>query len=123
MNNKQRKVGLAGEKAACIFLENLGYEILDTNYQCLLGEIDIIARDQGTIVIVEVRARTSQVFGGPEESITDRKAQRLRRLALDYLKTVSGRDISCRIDLIAVNLSKVNYSVEKVNHIRGILAG
>ncbi len=123
MNNKQRKVGLAGEKAACIFLENLGYEILDTNYQCLFGEIDIIARDQGTIVIVEVRARTSQVFGGPEESITDRKAQRLRRLALDYLKTVSGRDISCRIDLIAVNLSKVNYSVEKVNHIRGILAG
>ncbi len=122
MKNEHRKVGLAGEKAACIFLKNLGYEILDTNYQCLLGEIDIIARDQGTIVIVEVRARTSQVFGGPEESITDRKAQRLRRLALYYLKTVTRRDIPCRIDLVAVNLSKVNYSVEKVKHMRGILA-
>ncbi len=123
MTRRRRQVGLAGENAARIYLENQGYQIVETNYQCQLGEIDIIARENNTIVIVEVRTRTGLAFGGPEESITAEKARRLHRLALLYLKSASGVERPCRIDLIAVMLNKDTHELEKLNHIRGILAG
>ncbi len=123
MSERRRKVGLAGEDAARDYLKNKGYEILDTNYRCPLGEIDIIARDAQTIVIVEVRTKTGRSFGGPEESITRAKAKKLTRLAMHYLRSISSRDIPCRIDLVAVMLKKEDFLPEKINHIKGILAG
>ncbi|MFO7951897.1 MAG: YraN family protein [Bacillota bacterium] len=123
MSEKRQKVGLAGEDAARDYLLNKGYEILATNYRCPLGEIDIIARDNRTIVIVEVRTKTGYSFGGPEESITAAKAKKLNRLAMYYLRTISCRDIPCRIDLVAVMLNRNNFLPQKINHIQGILAG
>ncbi len=123
MTMKRRKVGLAGEKAARAYLENRGYEIIETNYRCSLGEIDIIARDRGTLVLVEVRTRTGFSFGRPEESITSQKARRLQRLALYYLKAAAKNELPCRIDLVAVMLNKHNHTLVSLNHIRGILSG
>ncbi len=123
MTKIRRQVGQTGEEVARTYLEEQGYEILETNYRCPLGEIDIVARDRGTVVLVEVRTRTGFSFGTPEESITVEKARRLKRLALYYQKAVSGCDLPCRLDLIAVMLSKKNHALEKINHIRGILAG
>ncbi len=123
MTKKRRQVGLAGEQAARAYLEEQGYEIMEANYRCPLGEIDIVARDRGTIVLVEVRTRTGLSFGAPEESITAEKARRLRRLALYYLKSFQGKELPCRIDLVAVMLNRHNHALEKLNHIRGILEG
>ncbi len=123
MTKKRLKVGLIGEQAASEYLKNHGYEIVETNYRCQLGEIDIVARDQQTVVIVEVRTRTSFSYGAPEESITAAKAKRLNLLARYYLRSLSQEEVSCRIDLVAVMLNKNDDSVVKINHVRGILSG
>ncbi len=122
MTRKRLQVGEAGEKAARNYLEQLGYRIIETNYRCKLGEIDIIARDLDTIVIVEVRTKTGKVFGSPEESITGTKAQKLHRLALFYLQSAYRREVASRIDLVAVMLDKDSHAVKSLNHIRGILS-
>ncbi len=123
MTQERRTVGLIGENAASEFLENLGYCIVERNYRCSLGEIDIIARDGKYLVVVEVRTRTDTRFGGPEESITAKKAWRLKRLAEQYLRSVSPVEIFCRIDLVAVMIDRTSYEVKSLNHIRNILAG
>ncbi len=123
MTSKRLQVGEAGEKAARNYLEQLGYRIIETNYRCKLGEIDIIARDLDTIVIVEVRTKTGTAFGAPEESITVKKAQKLHRLSLSYLQTVYKREVASRIDLVAVTLDRDKLAVRNINHIRGILSG
>ena len=123
MTKKRLKVGLIGEQAASEYLKEHGYEIVETNYRCRLGEIDIVARDRQTVVIVEVRTRTSFSYGAPEESITAAKAKKLHLLARYYLKSLSCGEVSSRIDLVAVILNKKDNSVVKINHICGILGG
>ncbi len=123
MTGKRLQVGVVGEKAARLHLEKLGYRIIETNYRCRLGEIDIIARDGNTTVVVEVRTKTGADFGTPEESITGKKARQLRRLALYYLQSAYKREVPSRIDLVAVVLDKENNAVQRLNHIRGILSG
>ncbi len=123
MTGKRLQVGVVGEKAARLHLEKIGYRIIETNYRCRLGEIDIIARDGNTTVVVEVRTKTGAAFGTPEESVTTKKARQLRRLALYYLQSAYKREVPSRIDLVAVVLDKENNAVQRLNHIRGILSG
>jgi putative endonuclease len=121
MTKKRIQVGQAGEKAARDHLEKIGYKIVQTNYRCPLGEIDIVARDNATLVIIEVRTKTGSAYGLPEESITAEKARRLRRLTLYYLQKIYGCEVACRIDLVAVMLNRDDLSVRNLNHIRAIL--
>lgn len=123
MTKKRLQVGQAGETAARRYLEKLGYGIIESNYRCSLGEIDLIARDKQTVVLAEVRTRTSSAFGSPEESITAEKARRLRRLALYYLQATRQGETPSRIDLLAVMLDKESLEVQSIRHIKGILSG
>ncbi len=120
---ERQKIGKIGEEAACRFLQQKGYEIIEKNYRCPLGEIDIVARDQLMTVMVEVRSRTSFSYGSPEESITVDKARRLRRLALSYLQTKNLSATPCRIDLVAVMVDRETHQIKNINHIKGILNG
>lgn len=122
MTDKRQKVGQAGEEAAREYLSTIGYKIIATNYRCPLGEIDIVARDNQAIVIIEVRSKTSIRFGLPEESLTPVKARRLKRLALYYLQSKVGKEVKCRIDFIAILLDENDLTVLKLNHMRGILS-
>ena len=70
---KRRDTGILGKKLARDSLNKRGYRILETNYRCPEGEIDIIARHKDSHVFVEVRTKTSSEFGSPEESITPAK--------------------------------------------------
>ena len=101
---KRRDVGSLGEKLARDFLGNNGYHILETNYRCPIGEIDIIARYEDTLVFVEVRTKKSRQFGSPEESITPAKMARLRAVADHYGQNHSNLPPSWRIDVVAINL-------------------
>ena len=123
MTVKRQQIGKVGEIAAREYLEKLGYRIIHTNYRCPLGEIDIIAQDKDTVVIVEVRTKTGTAFGYPEESINQNKARRLRRLALHYLQSKHKRSVRCRIDLISVMCDKKKETVLRLNHIHNILPG
>ncbi len=123
MTLERKLIGKIGEDAACQYLQQQGYEIIENNYRCPLGEIDIIARDEQVTVLVEVRTRTSFAYGSPEESITTDKAWRLKRLADSYLQTHRLSTAPCRIDLIAVMVNRETHRLVNINHIKGILNG
>ncbi len=101
---KRRNTGILGEKLARDFLKKRGYHIIETNYRCPEGEIDIVARHKDSLVFVEVRAKTSLHFGSPEESITTTKKERLRTVASRYCQTHDNLPSLWRIDVVAVEL-------------------
>lgn len=103
---RRRDTGILGEKLARDFLKKQGYHIIETNYRCPEGEIDIVARDKDSLVFVEVRTKTSPDFGSPEESITTAKKERLRAVASSYLQTHDNLSSSWRIDVVAVELDQ-----------------
>lgn len=101
---KRRETGMLGEKLACDFLGKNGYQIVETNYRCPDGEIDIIARQEDTLVFVEVRTKKSSKFGTPEESITRTKMERLRTVAAHYGQNRSNLPPAWRIDVVAIQM-------------------
>lgn len=103
---KRRETGILGENLACEFLGNNGYTIIEKNFRCPRGEIDIIARLQDALVFVEVRTKQSRSFGSPEESITPIKMERLRNVAAYYWQSHDNLPESWRIDVVAVYLDK-----------------
>lgn len=112
MSRGNRTTGTCGEKAAESFLKKKGYRILKTNYRTPLGEIDIVARKDGFIVFVEVKARTSSSLGPPYLAITKAKERHIIRNALSYLKRYGLADSCWRIDIVSV---KLNYKHEVEN--------
>lgn len=95
-------IGEYGEDLACEHLEGLGYEIVDRNWRCDQGELDIVARHGACLVFCEVKTRRSTQFGSPIEAVTVRKAMRLRRLAVSWLRAHPTRVDEVRIDVIGV---------------------
>lgn len=100
----RRETGAHGEKLAQGFLKKRGYRIIETNYRCKVGEIDIVARQKDSLVFVEVRTKRSLVFGTPEESLSYSKRSRMRNAAYQYLRTHENTPESWRIDLVAIEL-------------------
>jgi len=98
----RKNLGKDGEKIAISFLKKRGYQILEKNYRCRLGEIDIVAKDKEKIVFVEVKTRSSLIFGLPQEAVSYSKQLRLTRLALTYLSYHKLKDIPCRFDVVGI---------------------
>jgi len=103
---KRKTTGTIGEKLAADFLTKQGYKIIETNYRCKEGEVDIIAREGEFLVFVEVRTKNSRAFGSPEESVTNRKKEHLKNVAARYQQTHEGLPIQWRIDFVAVELDR-----------------
>jgi putative endonuclease len=103
---KRRATGILGEKLAGEFLGRNGYDVIETNYRCPGGEVDIIARQRDTLVFIEVRTKTSRQFGGPEESITPAKMERLRTVAAHYGQTHLDLPEARRIDVVAIQMNR-----------------
>ncbi len=95
------EIGKSGEEAAQNYLRRQGFSILERNWKCLLGEMDLICRDHDTIVFVEVKSSLKLGMVSPEYRVGSAKQKKLRSLAAYYLKHV-GTDSSCRFDVIAV---------------------
>ena len=94
--------GTAAERLAATFLQSHGLKLLETNYHCRFGEIDLILRDGDTLVFAEVRLRSSSNFGGAAESITAQKRQKLLKAARYYL--AAGKKIPrCRFDAVLLS--------------------
>ena len=104
MTNHRQQLGKRGEEIAKRHYEANGYTILDTNFRTRLGEIDLIAERGGTYVMVEVRTRSNQRFGTPEESITPAKADRLVAVSEEYFNRSQIVDADWRVDLVALVL-------------------
>jgi len=94
--------GGKGERAAEDFLAGKGYRLLARSYRCKLGQIDLVMRDGDTIVFVEVKNRSSSVFGRPEEAVDGRKQRKLMRLAEAFLLHRRITDVPVRFDVVAI---------------------
>lgn len=103
MTDARRALGEYGERLAARYLTEAGFEVLDRNWRCEVGEIDLVARQAGLLVVCEVKTRRTLDYGGPAAAITPVKAARLRRLAGCWVEAHPGtgtRDL--RIDVISV---------------------
>lgn len=112
--DRRKQTGRRGEDIAAAFLAGKGYRVIDRNWSCPAGELDIVAREGDCLVFVEVRTRAGARFGGPEESITPAKQARLVALAQAYLQQPGAPSLSWRIDVVAVRLGRDEV---RVNHI------
>jgi putative endonuclease len=99
-----RDIGALGEKIAAEYLTGLGYMIRERNVRLREGEIDIIAEKDEFLVFIEVRTRTSNSYGTPEESVTTQKKERLIALAEAYIEDRDDLPSSWRIDVVAIEL-------------------
>jgi len=114
-------LGRWGEDLAADHLRGLGWTILDRNWRCRAGEIDIVAHEPGPplrLVVVEVKTKSGYGFGDPLEAITVAKAARLGRLALWWQR--SHRDVPGSLRLDAMGVTKVQGSAPVVRHVRGL---
>jgi len=119
---KRRDTGILGEKLARDFLKKRGYHIIETNYRCPEGEVDIIARHRDFQVFVEVRTKTGPEFGSPEESITAAKKERLWAVASRYRQTKENPPELWRIDVVAVELDKRGKTL-RIELIENVVSG
>jgi len=107
-------LGREAEEVAATFFRKRGYDILETNYRTPVGEIDLIVRKGEVIVFVEVKARGSSAFGGPEDAVTPAKQDKIRRTARWYLMEKAPQDIDFRFDVLAF---RVRDGRTTINHI------
>ncbi len=113
----KQQTGQAGEDAALQHLQTAGLKLIDRNYHCRWGEIDLVMQDKDCIVFVEVRLRSSGAFGGAAASVDLRKQKKLQKTALHYLQKnrLSARQ-AARIDVVAVRPSRETFDVEWIQN-------
>jgi putative endonuclease len=104
MTQERLSLGKKGEDLAIAQLRALRYKIIERNFKCALGEIDIIAREKDTLVFVEVKTRRTGDFGGPAAAVNQRKQRQLSRVALTYLNQKKLAEMPARFDVVAVEL-------------------
>jgi len=116
MQNRRQKFGQESESMAVRHLKKNGYKILEQNYRTKLGEIDIIAKDKGTLVFVEVKAKRSDRFGNPKEAVTPKKQRKISKVALYYLKATNQNHVKARFDVVAISSIQDNSIIEIVKN-------
>jgi len=95
-------LGARGETAAWDFLKKRGYVILEKNYKCKLGEIDVIAKRQGRLAFVEIKTRTTSQFGVPQEAVDLKKQAKIMKVTEWYLKEKKVKDAPVAFDVVAI---------------------
>ncbi len=119
MAQARKKLGEYGEHLAAEYLQNNGYTIVETNWRCPHGEIDIIARDHQSIIFVEVKTRRASSTEAAFANITQHKKQRLIKLAYTYLASHQHEQAAWRIDVIAIAVSSTQLPI--VEHVEDAL--
>ena len=110
----KKDLGKKGEELAIRFLKKSGYRILEKNYVCKLGEIDIIAKEKDTLAFIEVKTRTSTLYGPPELSVTPFKQMQLSKVALNFLKEMGLEDVKARFDVVSILLDSKGEKIELI---------
>jgi putative endonuclease len=119
MTHSRLILGKAGEKLAIGYLKKIGLKLVESNFRCPLGELDIIARDKEYLVFVEVRTVSGVLKGTAQESINIKKQKKIKQLALMYLSFHNLKDIPVRFDVIAININSPDF-LDKSNKIEHI---
>jgi putative endonuclease len=110
------RLGRRGEQAARKYLEGQGYQILEQNFRIVGVEFDLIARDDDTIVFIEVKARGSDEFGFPEEFVDERKIRRLIRGAKVYYEKKHFENYKARFDVVSMLCEDGRFKIDHLEH-------
>ena len=116
---KNQFIGQNGEDIAVNYLKDLGYEIIERNFSCRQGEIDIIARDKEEVVFIEVKTRTNLLYGLPVDAVNEKKQNHLTKAIKYYIYRNHLENEFIRIDVIEVYLSSNSF---KINHIKQFIS-
>lgn len=111
-----QSLGKDGEECAVKYLKQNRFKILNRNYRCSLGEIDIIAKEKDTIVFVEVKTRKSDDYTEPFESVGKKKQAKIRDLALYYLQEKDCSDCEIRFDVLSIVIDGPDKKVEHIKN-------
>lgn len=117
--NRRTALGGYGERVAATHLVARGMCLLDRNWRCEAGEIDLVLRDGDVLVVCEVKTRSSDSCGSPHEAVTGAKLERLQRLAWRWAEEHGVRPVDVRIDLVAVRAQQRGAAL--VEHVPGLL--
>lgn len=110
------QTGKKGEEFAVAYLKSKGYRIIERNYKCLFGEIDIVAKDGNTVVFVEVKSRKSEDFGDPQAAVGREKQKKISRVALAYLEEKRRYPCDARFDVVAVKMLPAGNTIELIQN-------
>lgn len=102
MTDDRKTLGERGEEAAAAYLERSGMTIVERNWRCSAGEVDIVALDDDTVVLCEVKTRRTAAKGSPEEAVTSAKQRKYLRLAQEYLQRIGTTEVALRFDVITI---------------------
>lgn len=102
MSDTRKRLGERGEDAAAAYLERAGMTVVERNWRCSAGEVDIVALDGDSIVLVEVKTRKSTSKGTPEDAITPAKQRRYARLAEAYVQHAGAAETPVRFDVVTL---------------------
>ena len=108
--------GKKGEDIAVAYLKSRGYRIVERNYKCPLGEIDIVAREGDAIVFVEVKSRKSEEFGDPQLAVGLEKQKKVSRISLMYLKEKHLYPCDARFDVVAIKMLPDGSTIELIQN-------
>lgn len=114
MTHRRLALGRKGEDLAVARLTSLGYRVVERNYRCPLGEIDLVAEDGDCLVFVEIKTRREGTRGDAKEAVTHRKKRQITRAALHYLKARGCVESRTRFDVVAVRLEGAGNRIEVV---------
>ena len=111
---ERHKTGKIGEDISARYLEQIGYTIIERNFECVQGEIDIIAKDQNELVFIEVKTRSSALYGQPKEAINKTKKKHIYKSAEYYVYTKRLENEPIRIDVIEVYKKQEKFMVHHI---------
>jgi len=117
LKTSRQLLGRYGEDRACEFLLGLGYQIVERNWRCRIGEIDVVAQDGDRFVFVEVKTRSADGFGHPFESITPAKVARLRQLVAAWCEKRQASGVKVRLDAISVLIRAGLVNIEHLKQV------
>ncbi len=114
--SESKELGNEGEMIASQYLKQLGMEIVERNFQCKMGEIDIIAKDQDELVFVEVKTRSPSSYGRPAEAVNQKKKNHIYHVAEYFLMINHIEDVFCRIDVVEIYYYQKTYSINYIKN-------
>ena len=111
---EKKELGKKGEEIALRFLKKNGYRLVERNYVCKMGEVDIVAREKDTLVFIEVKTRTSTAFGPPQLAVTPSKQMQISKAAWTFLKEKRIENAKARFDVVAVLIRPEGEEIELI---------
>ena len=116
MTKERIDLGKIGEDLALRKVKRLGYKVVARNYRCPLGEIDLIAKDRGCLVFIEIKTRKGKSVGYAKEAVDGRKRRQISKVALAYMKSNECMDVKARFDVIAINIMGDQKEIEVITN-------